>query len=196
MAAPIKLNLKIYQGSTFKQVLRWESSTKVYVPITNITKSAPIVITAPAHGVPVGWRARTTNVGGMKEVNLLDYNIVTATTTDTVTFNQVNSLAFTAYTSSGVLEYNQPVSLASFKARMQIREKLTSATFIHEMTTENGGIILDNINKTITLFIDGITTAGFTFTSGVYLLEFENINSSEIIPFAKGSVSLELEVTR
>lgn len=196
MAAPIKLNLKIYQGSTFKQVLRWESSTKVYVPITNITKSAPIVITAPAHGIPVGWRAKTTNVGGMKEVNLLDYNIVTSTTTDTVTFNQVNSLAFTTYTNGGVLEYNQPVSINSLKARMQIRDKVTSTAFIHEMTTENGGVLFNNTLKTITLFIDDSVTAGFNFTSAVYLLEFENLNTGETMPFAKGSVSLEREVTR
>lgn len=196
MAAPIKLNLKIYQGSTFKQVLRWESSTKVYVPITNINKSAPLVITAPAHGIPVGWRAKATNVGGMKEVNLLDYNTVTSTTTDTVTFNQVNSLAFTTYTSGGVLEYNLPVSLVNLKARMQIREKLTSPTFVHELTTENGGIIFNTTYKTITLFIDDTITTGFNFSSGIYLLEFENTISGETTPFAKGSVSLEREVTR
>ena len=135
MASPIKLNLKIYQGSTFKQVLRWESATKVYVPITAITKSAPLVVTAPAHGIPVGWRARITNAGGMKEANLLDYQIVTSTTTDTVTFNQVNSLSFTPYTSGGVVEYNQPAPISGLTARMQIREKLTSSAVIHELTT-------------------------------------------------------------
>lgn len=196
MAAPIKLNLKIYQGSTFRQVLRWESSTKVYVPITAIARSAPITITAPAHGIPVGWRARATNVGGMKEVNLLDYNIVTGTTPDTVTFNQVNSLAFTAYTSGGVLEYNQPAPIVNLKARMQIREKLTSETFVHELTTENGGIVFDDALKTITLIISDTITTGFTFTSAVYLLEFENTNTGETFPFSKGSVSLEREATR
>jgi hypothetical protein len=196
MLAPIKLNLKIYQGSTFKQILRWESSTKIYVPITNISKSAPLVITAPAHGIPVGWRTKVTNAGGMKEVNSLDYNIATSTTTDTVTFNQVNSLAFTTYTTGGVLEYNLPASLANLKARMQIREKLTSPVFIHELTTENGGIIFNTTYKTITIFIDDTITAGFNFNSGVYLLEFENTISGETTPFAKGSVSLEREVTR
>lgn len=126
MAAPIKLNLKIYQGSTFKQVLRWESATKVYVPITNISKGAPVVVTAANHAVPLGWRARVTNAGGMKEINQLDYNIVTQTTQDTVTFNQVNSLSFTAYTSGGVLEYNQPAPISGLTARMQIREKLAN----------------------------------------------------------------------
>ena len=191
---PIKLNLKIYQGSTFTQVLRWESSTKVYVPITNISKSAPIVITAPDHNIPVGWRARVSNAGGMKEANLLDYQTVTSITGSTVTFNQVNSLAYTPYTSGGVLEYNQPVDLIGLTARMQIREKLTSPTIIHQLTTENNGIIFDNTYKTITINIPEQVTTNLAFTSGVYNLEF--ISGGEVYTFAKGSVSLEKEVTR
>lgn len=195
MAAPIKLNLKIYQGSTFKQMLRWESSTRVYVPITNISKSAPIVITAPNHLIPVGWRAKITNAGGMKEANSLDYQIATSTTQDTVTFNQVNSLGFSAYTSGGVLEYNQPAPIAGLVARMQIREKLNSPTVIHELTTANGGIVFDNNYKTITINIPDNITSTFTFTSAVYTLEFEDLNG-ETNTFAKGSIVLEKEVTR
>jgi hypothetical protein len=196
MAAPIKLNLKIYQGSTFRQVLRWESSTKVYVPITNITRSAPVVITAPNHQIPVGWRARVTNAGGIKELNALDYQTVTETTQDTVTFNQVNSLAYTAYTSGGILEYNKPVQISNLIARMQIREKITSPTVVHELTTENSGIAFNDSYKTITLTIPDSTTAAFNFTSGVYLLELVNTATQEVYPFAKGSVLLEREVTR
>jgi hypothetical protein len=195
MAAPIKLNLKIYQGSTFKQVLRWESSTKVYVPITNITKSAPIVITAPNHNVPVGWRARVTNAGGMKEVNLLDYNIVTETTQDTVTFNQINSLAYSTYTTGGVLEYNQPVPLAGLTARMQLREKLLSESVIYELNTSNGGIVFDEEYMTITIAVPDNITESFNFISGVYTLELQYPNG-DTSTFAKGSVSLEKEVTR
>lgn len=195
MAAPIKLNLKIYQGSTFKQMLRWESSTKVYVPITNISKSAPIVITAPNHLIPVGWRAKITNAGGMKEASSLDYQIATSTTQDTVTFNQVNSLAFSAYTSGGVLEYNQPAPIAGLTARMQIREKLNSPTVIHELTTANGGIVFDNSYKTITINISDSVTSAFDFNSAVYTLEFEDLNG-ETSTFAKGNIALEKEVTR
>lgn len=194
MSAPIKLNLKIYQGSTFRQVLRWESSTKVYAPITNITKSAPVVITAPAHGIPLGWRARVTNVGGMKEINSTEYSTVTAITADTVTFNQINSLAYSTYTTGGVLEYNTPVDLANYTARMQVREKLTSDTIIHSLTTENGGIVFDNVLKTITLFIPDSITAQFDFGSAVYGLEF--IHNGEVIPFATGNITLQREVTR
>lgn len=195
MTEPIKLNLKIYQGSTFTQVLRWESSTRVYVPITQITKSAPVVVTAVNHNIPVGWRARVTNAGGMKEINLLDYNTVTSTTANSVTFNQVNSLGFTAYTSGGVLEYNQPASLLGLTARMQLREKLTSTTVLHELTTQNGGIVFDNTLKTITLTIPAAATTAFNFTSAVHALEFIEANGT-VIPFAKGNALLEREVTR
>ena len=44
MAAPIKLNFKVYQGSTFSETLRWESATRVYVPITNISKRYDVSI--------------------------------------------------------------------------------------------------------------------------------------------------------
>lgn len=195
MSSPIKLNLKVYQGSTFKQVLRWEASTKVYVPITNITKSAPVVITAPNHGAPLGWRARVTNASGMKEINSTEYNTITYTTLDTVTFNQVNSLGYTAYTSGGVLEYNSPIPLNGYSARMQIREKITSDTVIHTLTTSNGGITFDDTVKTITLTIPDSITAAFNFTTAVYSLEFINY-SQEVMTFATGSIALQKEVTR
>jgi hypothetical protein len=194
MAAPIKLNLKVYQGSTFRQVLRWESSTKVYVPITNITRSAPVVITAPGHNLPLGWRARVTNAGGMKEINQLDYQTATEVTGSTVVFNQINSLAYTAYTGGGVLEYNTPVNLAGYTARMQIREKLASNVVVHTLTTENSGIVLDNNVKTITLTIPDEVTTLFSFASAVYDLEL--MLGGEVIPFASGTLTLQREVTR
>jgi len=194
MTSPVKLNLKIYQGSTFRQVLRWESSTKVYVPITNISKSAPVVITAANHAAPLGWRVKVVGAGGMKEINALDYQTVTDKTTDTVTLNQINSLGFTAYTSGGVLEYNQPVSLAGYTARMQIRAKVDSDAVIHTLTTENGGIVLDNTAKTITIVMQDEVTQTFTFKSAVYDLEL--ISGGEVTQLVTGGLTLVREVTR
>lgn len=196
MAAPAKLNFKIYQGSTFSEVLRWESSTKAYALVTGITKSAPVVITAPTHGIPVGWRTKITNVLGMKEINSSEnYHVVTASATNTITINSVNSLGYTDYTSGGVLEYNMPVDLAGFTARMQIRDKLDSDTFIIELTTENSGIAINNTDKTITLNITATNTALFTFNTAVYSLEL--VSSGGIVtPFANGTLTLVKEVTR
>ncbi len=196
MSSPIKLNFKIIQGSTFSQVLRWESATKAYKPITAITQSAPIVITAANHNIPVGWRTRVTNVSGMKEINsgADSYYTVTSATQDTVTFNAVNSLGYSAYVSGGVLEYNEPVDLAGYTARMQIRAKLEDSAIIKELTTENSGIIIDNTLKTITVTISATDTAAFTFSTAVYSIEL--VKGVVVTPFANGSVSLTKEVTR
>lgn len=196
MTAPIKLNLKIYQGSTFKEVLRWESSTKIYAAITGITKSAPVVITAVSHGIPVGWRTKITNVGGMKELNSVDtYHTVTTSTINSVTINAINALGYTDYTTGGVLEYNQPVDLAGMTARMHIRDKITSETPLLTLTTENSRIIIDNTLKTITLTISATDTAALTFTSGIYSLELQN-SLGEVFPFINGTISVVQEVTR
>lgn len=196
MAAPSKVNFKIYQGSTFSEVLRWESSTKVYKPITGITQAAPMVITSTAHGVPIGWRFKVTNVTGMKEINSTEnYHVATEVSADSITVNAVNSLGYTAYTSGGVVEYNKPIDLTGYTARMQIREKIDSDIVIHELTTENGGIILNNTDKTITLYISATNTALFNFTSVVYGLELAS-SLAVVESLATGSISLIKEVTR
>ena len=195
MSSPIKLNLKVYQGATFREPLRWESSTKVYKPITAITKAAPVQITAVGHGIPVGWRTKVTNVVGMTDINSADvYHTVTEVTSDTVTINAVNALGFKDYISGGVLEYNAPVELAGYAGRMQIRSKLTDPEVILELTTENGGIVIDDVAKVITIVITAAQSALLNFASAVYSLEL--VQGLDVVPFLTGNISLVQEVTR
>ncbi len=196
MATPAKINFKLYQGSTFNEVLRWESSKKIYKTITGITQAAPAVVTVPAHAIPDGWRVKITNVGGMTDINSTDtYHIATVLTSDTIELNAINSIGYKAYTSGGVAEYNEPVSLTGYTARMQIREKLDSTTVIKELTTENAGIVIDTSNKKITLVISATDTALFTFNSAVYSLEMVS-SGGNVTPFANGVITLVKEVTR
>jgi hypothetical protein len=194
---PAKINYKIYQGSTFQETYRWESETKVYVPIQGIQKSAPCQITTQInHGIPQGWRFRVVGAGGMKEINSAAeaYYLATSVTNTTIEINQTNSLAYTAYTSGGVVEYNQPVSLANYSARMQIRESVDSTTVLHEATTQNAQIVVNDTNKTIQVTLLGSVTQNFDFTTGVYSLELYNGNN--VITFATGNITLIREVTR
>lgn len=195
MTAPAKLNYKLYQGSTFSEVLRWETATKVYKPISNILKAAPMTVTAPAHGVPVGWRTRITNVTGMKELLSFDYLVPTEVTEDTLTFNAVNSLGYTNYVSGAVLEYNQPVDLTGYTARMQIREKLDSSIVLHELSTELGTIVLDNTTKSITMNILPATSAVLNFNTAVYSLEMVS-SGGQVTQLIAGTFTLIKEVTR
>lgn len=194
MAAPVKYNFKVYQGSTFRETIRWESSTKVYVPISNISKAAPMVITAPSHGVPPGWRVRVSGAQGMKELNS-DYMVATEATTDTLTFNSINSTSYSTYVGGGILEYNQPFNLSGYSARMQIRQKLDDPNYLLELKTQDGTIQINNTAKTIVLFMSATTTAGLNFNTGVYSLELEG-NGGDVYPIMSGTVSLVKEVTR
>lgn len=194
MTAPTKVPYKIYQGATFNEVLRWESYEIGYAPISAISKSAPVDITATAHGIPIGWRVKVRGVQGMKEINSDEYVYVSDATVNNVFIDSINSIQYSTYTSGGVLEYNKPKSLVGYTARMQIREKLASSTTVYELTTENGGIILNDTLKTITLTIPATTTAGFTFKTAVYNLEL--VNAGTVIRLTQGDLTLVPEVTR
>jgi hypothetical protein len=294
---PAKINYKIYQGSTFQETFRWESETKVYVPISTIAKSAPCVITTTTpHNLPVGWRFRVVGAGGMKEINSSseEYHLSTgasytaptledeqaledaylgnlqvwldardqdaaavaptvrpwatmtiqaayafimqqsqqyspaipvnfppilnsainayntwqsaitanqaaiaaaqAAVANKISINQVNSLGYNTYTSGGVVEFNQPIPLTGFAARMQIRESVDSTTVIHEATTQNNQIVLDDTNKTIQITLLANVTQNFNFATAVYSLELYNGNN--VIPFINGNLTLVQEVTR
>lgn len=196
---PAKINYKIYQGSTFQETYRWESETKVYVPIQAISKDAPVVITtSEPHNLPTGWRIRVVGAGGMKEINSTgdSFYMVTNTTATTLEINSVNSLQYTTYTSGGVVEAGAPVPLAGYSARMQIRESVDSTTVIHTATTENGGIVLDDTTfKTITLTIPASATQDFTFETAVYSVELYT-TGGVVVPFLAGNLTLVPEVTR
>lgn len=194
---PAKINYKIYQGSTFQEVYRWETQTKVYVPIQSISKAAPCVITTSQnHVMPNLWRFKVVGAGGMKEINTLGdtYHVATATTQNTITLNQVNSLQYSNYTSGGVVEYNDAVDLSTYSARMQIRETVDSPDVIYSATSQAGQIVLDNTYKTITITILGNITSQFNFTTAVYSLELYNGNN--VVPFLVGNLTLVPEVTR
>lgn len=201
MQQPAKLNYKVYQGSTFQEIYRWESQTKVYVPIQAISKSAPCVITTQAPtDLPTGWRFRVTGVVGMKEINTPSedsYHIATSINQakTQVTINQVNSTGYTTYTSGGILEYNDWVNLAPYSARMQIRETVDSVTTIYEATSAAGQIVLDNTYKTITITIPASITQAFSFETAVYSVELFT-QAGEVTPFIEGNLVLVKEITR
>jgi hypothetical protein len=196
---PAKLNFRVYQGSTFLQQLRWESETKTYIPITNITKTAPVEITVNNQTLlpPVGWRVRVTNVLGMKEINMPEdtYEILTSVDNSTVKLNTINSAGYSTYTSGGILQFNTPVSLSGYTARMQIRKKLKDTDVILELTTSNGGLVLDNTTKTITINITAEQTRLLNFSAAVYDLELVD-SLGTVNRFAQGNLILSQEVTR
>jgi hypothetical protein len=63
-----------------------------------------------------------------------------------------------------------PVDFTGSAARLQVREKYSSSDTLIELTTENGGIELDD-EGSITLSMSADDTADLTFSRGVYDLD-------------------------
>src|SRR5574337_809461 len=193
-------DLVIEQAKTFSRVLRWETAPIVYKPITAITQAAPAVVTATAHGIPAGWRVALLSVKGMVQINSqntpprsADYHKATVVDPNTVSFNDINSLGYSAYTSGGVLAYNTPTPLTGYTAAMSIKDKI-GGTELLRLDTVGGRIAIDTVNMTITLTIDATTTAGLTWTSGVYDLKL--ISSTGVATeLLAGNVSVDPAVT-
>ena len=198
-------DLTIQQGKTFTLVLRWETEPVVYKPITAIQQTAPVRMTV-ANTAPDGWRAAVTSVKGMTEINAADpaklrdsdYHALTVIDANTVEFNDVNAAGFKAYVSGGYLQYNTPVDLTDFVARMEIKDKV-GGTLLASADPADGllkilDIAIDNLKKTITLTISATATAAITWKKGVFDLEMQSL-AGVVTALITGSVSVTKEVT-
>lgn len=193
-------NFALLQGDTFERVVRWESRSPVYKAISNIAQEAPARITASGHGIPDGWRAAVVSVKGMTQINAKgspprasDLKPVEVVDASTVKIPDVNAAGFRAYTSGGYLFYYAPVSLAGYTARMTIRTKL-GGTQLVQLTTENGGITIDDTAKTITLLIEADDSAAFDWKKGVYDLELVS-PAGVVTKVLQGSISVTQEIS-
>lgn len=87
-------------------------------------------------------------------------------------------------------------SLVSWTARMQIRAKKKDTNFLLELTTENGGITIENSvdETTYTIYISPADTAALA-SGGFYDLELVD-PQGDVIRIQEGKIVLSTEVTR
>lgn len=192
---------ELVKGSSFRRVIRWEAEPLIAKTITGITQAAGAVVTAASHGVPDGWRVAVVSAGGMRQINAKEYppledefTPATVLTSNTVRLNNVNSLGYTAYTSGGALVYYTPVDMASYTARMTIRDRIGGTSLL--ALTSSAGITIDNTAKTITVDITAAQTAAMTFSEGVYDLEMVSADATPFVTkLLSGTVTVAGEVT-
>lgn len=191
-------NAPVYQGRTFKIVLRWETEPVVYRPITGISQTAPVQITAPDHGLSDGWYVAVSDVKGMTQINSKsnspdeeDFYQVTRVDADTIELNAVDAASFSAYVSGGYLRYNTPVSLDGAAARMDIKNKV-GGTALYSLN-EVSGITLDDAEHVISVTIPAADTADFTWKTAVYDLEVDTALGTDCL--LTGVLTLVPEVT-
>lgn len=90
-----------------------------------------------------------------------------------------------------------PKNLTGYTGRMQIRSDIDSTEILHELTTENGGIILDEPNGKITLFISDSDSTAFVWNDGVYGLEMiDTADTEDVRRLIYGDIECFDEVTR
>jgi hypothetical protein len=193
-----KLDLTIFKGKTFSQIIRWETEPFVYVPITSITQAAPARVTAPNHGLPTGWRVIAVSVLGMSEINCTntppkskDWRRATVIDPSTIELNEVNAAQFTKYQSGGYLQFYTPMSLAGCTATLTVYDQYGGAVLL-TLSNALGSILLDDTSKTIKLLMNAAATAGITWDSGVYDLQVTD-SVGVVYGLAYGGVSLDIE---
>jgi len=91
----------------------------------------------------------------------------------------------------------EPFVLTGYSARMQVRRTIDSDTFLLNLTTQNGALVINpspgDVNK-ISINVSAATTASVT-TSGVYDLEI--ISTDNIVSrVLQGVFNLSPEVTK
>jgi hypothetical protein len=190
----------IYQGRTFKRIVRWETTPTVFKPITNITRAAPTVVECIGHGLKSGWYMAITDVVGMTEINAPanspragDYKQVTVIDVDNFSVNDLSSAQFSAYTSGGYVRYNTPKSLDGAVARLHIRNRV-KGTLLLELTSTAGDIVLSDSDHMVVITITDDVTKLMTYTKGVYDLEIED-GAGDTYVLLTGSVAVVPEIT-
>ena len=202
----VKKDFEILIGSTWGYVIRWGTTPIVRKPITNIDLSlgAPR-LSVSSHGLFEGWGVAVYGVKSPRQINAVnnppeggDYHAATVIDTGTIELNDVtpvdeNGQEWPAYTSGGFIQYDTPVDLTGYTARMSIKDKIGGAV-LHSLTTENGGITIDPAAKTILLSIPAATTEDFTWSRGVYDLEMVS-SAGKVTRIISGRIALSREVT-
>ena len=202
----VKKDFEILIGSTWGYVIRWGTTPIVRKPITAIDFSmgAPRPSVA-AHGLFDGWGVAVYGVKSPRQINAAnnppegsDYHSATVIDTGTIELNDVtpvdeNGQEWPAYTSGGFIQYDTPVDLTGYTARMSIKDKIGGAV-LHSLTTENDGITIDTAAKTVLLSIPAATTEDFTWSRGVYDLEMVSA-TGKVTRIISGRIVLSREVT-
>lgn len=197
-----KLTLTIRRGSAENIPIRIESSTWQYANITTVERSAPLRITALAHGIPDNWRVAIQNVKSVGDFAAVsnppkdaELHVAKRVDVDTVEFNTINGAAFRAHTVGGQLAYRAPLDLTLYvSARMNVRDKV-NGTLLANWSTTAGTLELDSGNEALWLRLKEADTVALTAKNKVFDIELIRGNGDPDRVCAADSVLIVLEET-
>lgn len=191
--------LRIVQGSTLIQPVRWYVDPFVYKPISEVTSRAPLRFKVVGHGMPNGWKHEILSVQGMKEINSsetkakTDYHIATVVDVDTIELNDVNASDWGAYVNNtGVVRYKTPADLANKNITLYIWDKV-DGTLLLTLSSTNNDIDIDEAGHVITINMSDDATAALTWKKGVFALKSEDTITGVVLEIVSGVVEVEIE---
>ena len=194
--------LDMEQGATFNYTFHWYAGGKAMAPIEEICVGYPTRITVTAHGLPSNSDTPVILSGIITDgvddsiLNSKDTGIEEMIWVDVDNFDVPLSTVGEVWTKgSGEITWHRPSDITDYTARMHIREKWHSSEFIHELTTENGGITLTVEDASIELTILPAVTEGFKFNQAVYDIEMISPGGA-ITRVIEGTITLHKEVTK
>ena len=202
MPAARSLDLEIRRGESFTLAVRWETEPWLYAAIASIALAAPVQITtAGPHNLPNGWKVAVVDAKGLTQLNAKnnppkasDMRRATVVSATQIQFNEISAAAFGKHQAgSGYLAWLTPHTLIGYAARLQIKDRVGGAVLL-SLTTENGGIALDDGGKVIEISITAAQTEALTKSAGVYDLELVS-PGGVVTALLEGAVSVASEVT-
>lgn len=173
-----RLTITVRRGSAEAIPIRIESSEWRYASITNIAQSAPVGITAPAHGIPDNWRGAVMNVRGPTVLNAennpptdRELRVMRRVDADTLEINDLNGAGLRPYVSGGQIAFRAPLDLSQYiAARMNVRDKVGGA-LLANYTTDSGRLEIDPGNEALWLRLQEDDTLALTRPSNVFDIE-------------------------
>lgn len=171
--------LKIREGSTFSRTVRWAGEPFVYKEISAISNSAPCRIRAIGHDVLPGQRVAIISAKGLVELNakesppnlLTEYYKATVIDADNIELNRVNSTDFKQYTGGGYIQYLTARDMTGHAARLTIKDRIGGTVLLVLTSGPGGGIVIDNILKSIAYTLTAEQTDAFEVSKAVFDLD-------------------------
>jgi len=200
MTAPT-FDIHIVRGKTFTQPFMYADDELVYRAITAIPSQAPARITAPAHGVPSGWPVRIESTRAPAELNTPQGEWLTPSRVDddTLEFDELNLTGAKPFRAPSVLIYPRPADIDSWKARMQIRDRIGGEVLLSFSSDPadlaDGTITLDVPGSAFVIELPHAVTEAIGWTRAVYDLEAIRPDGSVISIIAPSKVTVGQEVT-
>lgn len=198
-----KLTLSARLGASADIALRLETTNLRFAAIGGMSKSAPLRVTAPNHGILDQWYAAIVDAKGMTQMNAVDANSirdaefhqVTLVDADHVDFNGISSALFSTYTSGGYLAYYAPLDLSAYTgARMDIKRKVGGAVEL-SLSTTAGTMSIDAATSTVSIALDETDLSALSARDYVFDIELIRVGGIDAICSAESVFSVLPEVT-